>query len=35
MAMHFYADSHDRVATTSVSTPVRKVGWMTGANFGL
>ncbi|MBV8175560.1 MAG: hypothetical protein JO151_13510 [Verrucomicrobia bacterium] len=23
------------VATTSVSTPVRKVGWMTGANFGL
>jgi hypothetical protein len=31
----FYADSQARVAITSVSTPVCKVGWMTGANFGL
>ena len=30
-----YTDSHALVATTSVSTPVRNVGWMTGANFGL
>jgi len=31
----FYAPSRERVATTMVSMPVRKVGWMTGANFGL
>src|SRR5262249_48214841 len=31
----FYTDSHARVATISVSTPVARVGWMTGANFGL
>jgi hypothetical protein len=30
-----YADSHARVPTTSASTPVRNVGWITGANFGL
>jgi len=30
-----YAESHARVATTSASTPVRNVGCMTGANFGL
>ena len=30
-----YGESHTRVATTNASTPVRKVGWMTGANFGL
>src|SRR5581483_2840760 len=31
----FYADSQAIVATTSASTPVRKVGWMTGAKCGL
>jgi hypothetical protein len=31
----FYAESHARVAMMSVSTPVRNVGWMIGANFGL
>jgi hypothetical protein len=31
----FYIGNHALVATTSVSMPVRKVGWMTGANFGL
>ena len=30
-----YGESQARVATTSASTPVRSVGWSTGANRGL
>jgi hypothetical protein len=30
-----FAGIHVLAATTSVSTPVCKVGWSTGANFGL
>ena len=30
-----YGDSQARAATTSASTPVSRVGWITGANRGL